>query len=268
MVKRRSAKQLAAEACAKIWKVVEAVPLLKALERNAYQLWGKSKLLNHPYVQLKRGFVFIHVPKTGGNSISKALGLSEDPRDTSHNRAKDVMPFVKVIAPHVVAITFVRNPYTRFLSLYNYARLEESLFHSVSKPETALCGVHPDYHALRASSLEQCAELLVASKLGDVRGAPTLWHPQFEWLLGWDGKVMVDYIAKIETVQADLAKMKELYGIESGPVPWLNKSERKGPPPQLTPRAIDLLRLYYQRDFELLGYDEKVIPEEFEVVGR
>jgi hypothetical protein len=33
----------------------------------------------------------------------------------------------------------------------------------------------------------------------------------------------------------------------------------------LTPRALDLLRWYYKRDFQILGYDKKVIPEVFSV---
>jgi hypothetical protein len=109
MSKPRSKELMAAQACAKLWKIVGASPPLKSLERNVYQLWGKSKFLNHPYVQIDRGFVFIHVPKTGGNSLSQALGLSESPADTSHARVKDIMPFIKVIAPEVIAITFVRN---------------------------------------------------------------------------------------------------------------------------------------------------------------
>ena len=247
---------LIATALAKFWRVVERSPSLTNLEKNCAGMLEKSRLLIHPYVQLDRGFVFIHVPKAAGTSLNIALGLKATLATSLHARAKDVMPFIHLVAPKTIAIAFVRNPYTRFVSLYNFARAEESMYHSTSNPDMAPYGKHPDYDILSDKSLEQCAELLVEGRLGNPRVWPTNWTPQVEWLVDRDRKIMVDFIGKVESIDADLQRLKKVHGIASQPTPWLNKSSNVGKLPELTPRTRELLRLFYKRDFEMLGYEE------------
>jgi hypothetical protein len=250
-----------AAACAKIWRIIDASPLLTKAERNVSQLWEKSHLLTHPFVRLDRGFVFIHVPKTAGTSLRKALGLAAPLNVQGHARARDVLPFIKLVAPHLISIAFVRDPFTRFLSLYTYAQQEESLYHSAKDPDRAPYGKHPDYDRLVNQSLEAAAELLVQGKLGDHRITLSHWQPQAEWLIDKEGKLAVDFVGHIETMDADMQLLKKLHGISSEPVAWLNKSEREEQrAPQFTPRAVELLQLYYKRDFEMFGYDETRVP--------
>jgi hypothetical protein len=256
LVKNANAAYLGAKTLSLVWKVIQSTRFLENVERNLSVVWDKSRLLNHPYVQLKRGFVFIHVPKTAGTSLNEALDLHASLTASLHGRARDIMPFIHVIAPKAVAIAFVRHPYQRFISLYNFARMEESLYHSTRNPETAPYGKHPDHDLLIDKTLEQCAELLLQGKLGDPRSLPHNWVPQVEWLLDREGNLMVDFIGHVETIDADLQRLKQLHGITSKPLPWLNGSTGPEETPGLTPRTRELLRLYYKRDFELLGYEE------------
>ncbi len=245
-----------AKACAKAWKIIDSSPTLTKLEKNVSGMLWKSKLLIHPYVQLDRGFVYIHVPKTAGTSLNKALGLKAKLTTSLHNRARDVMPFMKIIAPEVRAITFVRNPYSRFVSLYRFAIADESLYHSARNPEKAPYGKHPDHDLLSNKNLEECAELLIQGKLGDPRDNTPLWRPQVDWLVDKYGKLMVDFIGKMESLDSDLLKLQELYGITSEPVSWLNRSNPGKKTPEFTARTEELVRMYYKRDFEMLGYNE------------
>jgi hypothetical protein len=250
----------AARTCASMWRLVEAIPALKLLEKNASGLWNRSRLLNHPFVQLQRGFVFIHVPKAAGTSLRDALGLKASLDIPGHASARDVLPFIKLVAPEIKAIAFVRNPYSRFFSLYNYARQKESLYHSVSRPAQAPYGKNIDYDILQDKSLEQCAELLVEGKLGGNGPGLKMWQPQVEWLIDREGSLAVDFIGRVETLHADLAKLQKRFGITTGPVPWLNKSD-PAKSIRLSSRAQDLVRSYYKRDFEMLGYDENYNSE-------
>ena len=256
LVTNPSAAYLAAKALSLVWKVILSTRFLENLERNISILWEKSKLLNHPYVQLDRGFVFIHVPKTAGTSLNAALGLNATLTTSLHARARDIMPFIHIIAPKTISIAFVRHPYTRFRSLYNFARAEKSMYHSTENPETAPYGKHPDYDLLAGKSLEQCAELLVQRKLGNPSSLPHNWVPQVEWLVDRDGQLLVDFIGHVESLDADLQRLKDLHGISSNPPPWLNKSSESELALEMTPRTLDLLRLYYKRDFEMFGYKE------------
>jgi len=251
-----STSLLVAKACSQIWKVIESSPTLTHFEKNVSGMWTKSRFLVHPYVRLDRGFVFIHIPKTAGTSLNQALGLKATLTTPLHARARDIMPFLHLIAPRMIAIAFVRHPYTRFISLYNFARAEESLYHSTKDPKSAPYGKHPDYDLLLNKSLEECAELLIQNKLGNPRVWPNNWSPQVEWLVDRDRKLIVDFIGHVESMAADLDRLKQLHGISSEPVPWLNKCSKSEKNPPLSSRTLELLRSYYKRDFEMLGYEE------------
>lgn len=258
-----SGKIFVATRCARAWRVIQASSHLTELKESIRTLVRRSILLNHPFIQLDRGFVFIHVPKAAGTSLRKALRLTAPLDIPAHERAVEVLPFIKTIVPKIISIAFVRNPYTRFVSLYNYARLEESLYHSARNPACAPQGKHPDYDILLNKNLEECAELLVQGKLGHPGVWPSHWQPQIEWLIDHDGKIMVDFIGRVEYLDADLKKLKQRHGIDTEPALRLNQSGGNGNTPQLTDRARDLIRLYYKRDFEMLGYDESRLPQCF-----
>ncbi len=252
-----SKERLAANACALAWRVINASPLLKKGEKSLSKLWEKSSLLTHPFTQIKQGFVFIHVPKTAGTSVREALGIKATEGMEAHSRARDVLPFIRLVAPELISVAFTRNPYTRFLSLYNFARMDESFYFSSTERGDAPCGRHPDYDTLSNKSLEECAELLIQGKIGDPSVRTHIWHPQVEWLTDRNGKMTIDFIGRVESLDADLQRLKELHGIASQPVPMINKSSQSGAPPKFSRRAITLVQLYYKRDFEMLGYDEE-----------
>jgi len=221
------------------------------------KLWDKSRFLNTRSYQIQQGFVFIHVPKTAGTSLLKALRITGSGDLSGHTPAKEIMPMIKKTLPNVVSIAFVRNPYSRFTSLYNFARQGESYYHSVKNPANSLQGKHPEYDILAGKSLEQCAELLIQGKLGITRtDGMSGWRPQVDWLVDWKGEIMVDFIGRVETLTSDLKRLHDLYGIVTDPIPWLNKSTDKENTPTFTDRTRDLVHLYYKRDFETLGYNE------------
>jgi len=141
-------KLIAARVCARARKSIDALPFLAEQNINLLKLWQKAQILNHRANQIERGFVFIHIPKTAGTSLLKALRISESGDIVSHSLAKEVLPLIKRILPEVVSVAFVRNPYSRFISLYNYATLGETYFHSVKNPSQAQYGKHFDYDTL------------------------------------------------------------------------------------------------------------------------
>src|SRR3984957_6792061 len=174
---RDSLELLLAKTCSKLRRIVHPAPRLEKLADNVTNAWTNSQLLTHPYVQIDRGFVFIHITKTAGTSLNQALDLNAPLDSHLHSRAREVMPVVKRLAPNVKSISFVRNPYTRFVSLYTFARSDESPYHSTSNPNSAPFGKHPDRDILLDKDLEGCAEVLVQGKLSRPG-----WDPQVEWL--------------------------------------------------------------------------------------
>jgi hypothetical protein len=243
-------------------KAIQHVPVLQKLSKHLGNVvlgridrWERLKLLTHPYVQIERGFVLIHITRTAGTSLSRALDLNAPLTSNLHTRARDIMPLAREIDPNVKCVAFVRNPYARFVSLYDFARLEESLYCSSRNPERAPCGKHPDYDLLLDKDLEACAELLVAGKLSRPG-----WDPQTDWLTDKDGpggELMTDFLGHVESLEADVQRLQKEYGIEIQALPWLNQSRTEAEkPPEWTDRARDLVWQFYRRDFDLLGYDK------------
>jgi len=61
-------------------------------------------------------YIFIHVPKTGGTSISHALNLY------GHCCHEPISKYPRYLTEKVFTFAFVRNPFDRILSAYNYLR--------------------------------------------------------------------------------------------------------------------------------------------------
>lgn len=69
------------------------------------------------------------------------------------------------------------------------------------------------------------------------------------------GKIIVDYVGKLETIREDLDYLLKKVGIEHKAVPHMNRSPRVGNYMSYYDNELELaVRKYYRKDFELFGY--------------
>ncbi len=200
------------------------------------------------------GYVFIHIPKNAGTSIYKSLGMDK----TRHYTVKE---YVKMLGDSeydkLFSFAFVRNPFSRFLSLYNYARLEESYYHSAIKPEESIHGKHMDYDLLANANLEEAATLLVEGKL--VHNPPhRQWNPQSFWLKDSNDALRVKYLGRFEDLDFH---MQNVFRMINRMYPsQLQKINSSGMDPNeyrkhITPDVRRILESYYKEDLERFNYD-------------
>ena len=148
---------------------------------------------------------------------------------------------------------FVRHPFDRFLSLYRYARLEESLYHSAKNPEKAPFGKHLDYDILKNASIHECAKLLKAGKLKHNHDW-NHWQPQVYWLKNIGQKFGLDFIGRFENLEKDFEFVQKEIGIKTG-LPVMNQSSKNTDDEIILDKETKLiLSEYYKQDFEELGY--------------
>jgi chondroitin 4-sulfotransferase 11 len=115
--------------------------------------------------------IFFHVPKTGGRSIKKTFGFVESERD------KRLSHFLPETAREVLfqetwhqywKFCFVRNPWERFVSLYEFHRQSEH-----SKKFT------PEHH--KFAMMSNFSEWFYANTTGGITRTDWFGSPQHQW---------------------------------------------------------------------------------------
>lgn len=169
--------------------------------------------------------VFVHVPKTAGQSIEQffmdLLGLdwkedrealylhhNDDPalgtEKLAHLSASEYVDCGHVTQQEFSGFfkfSFVRNPWNRILSEYRY----RNYFHHLSFKD------------------------FVFNKMPQPGFDDKYRHvmPQYDMLHDKDGKLLVDFVGRFETLQRDFDRVCEKLGLENSLLPHRNPSDKK-----------------------------------------
>lgn len=213
-----------------------------------------QKKFDFDNISFEKEFVFVHVPKNAGTTVYKNVGIIKSQHYT-------VSEYIEMIGmenySHLFSFAFVRNPFSRFISLYNYARMKESYYHSSINPEKALYGKHLDFDLLENATVDQAAEFLIEGKL--VHNPPHVqWSPQVNWLKDKTGKLNVKYLGRVEDLDFHMRNIYELIGLHyKQKISHLNaSSDHPDNYKQLIgARTRDILEEYYKEDLENFNYE-------------
>lgn len=207
--------------------------------------------------------VFIWIPKTAGQSVftflNKELGM-EKLKTGNHaltfpNKGAVTfghLHYLSLLEFGIVShdfhdrafkFSFVRNPYSRIASLYNYLTRRDLI--DGQSFDRFLQGVflRPPVGLYNRIGLSQT-------------------NPQTDWLMGEEGVFLVDKIFKVEDMDEFARYFEEKHSLKFDKLERLNASERV-----ITVEAItenkewtEKINELYARDFDLLGYEKVVFP--------
>lgn len=187
--------------------------------------------------------VFVHIPKTGGQSVSALLGITKGSIANFYyeGRTHLTLPMIKEMqdVEGYYAFTFVRNPYNKIISEYNW-RMRN--IHSV---------VYNEPTRERMSFTEYMETLLQRwDNLVPAWREKAHVMPQVSFLEpGMD-------VFRFERFEEDCEELKSILGIDRK-TPHVNIGSYKT---KHTPRTIEITRMLYEEDFKALGYDINSIP--------
>jgi hypothetical protein len=179
-------------------------------------------------------FIFIHITKTAGTSVGNAVGLPVK----HHLTAKEVIAKIgKQKWNEAYKFTFVRNPWDKVVSLYEYRR---------KKDKTKI--------ASRNILFTDWVNLTIGPQsdpfyYNNVKS----FQPQVEWLKDDEGIVAIDFIGKFESISADFDQIKEAIGVSAG-LPHLNATKRSDYRDYYTDEARQIVASWYHEDIEAFGY--------------
>lgn len=196
------------------------------------------RLLHRKPSPLRHGrngpFVFIHINKTAGTSIGRAIGLPVK----DHLTVKEVISRIGEDKwKGAYRFTFVRNPWDKTVSLYEYRRLK-------NKTEIASRGVSFSDWVKMTHGKDRNPFYYDNVKS---------FQPQVEWLKDNDGKVSLDSVGKFESIDEDFNHIANAIGLDAE-LPHLNAGKRAGYQTYYDDETRDIVARWFHEDIELFGY--------------
>ncbi|MFN8166083.1 MAG: sulfotransferase family 2 domain-containing protein [Bacteroidia bacterium] len=205
-------------------------------------------------LSFSKKFIFIHIDKSAGTSVKAALSkYCWYPHETMYSsflKKIGVRQYSEEFYDHIRAyelkhyldeetfnnffkFAFVRNPWDWMLSSYTYY---------LKNPK-----MHP--HVYFKDQIKTFKDFILWQT-----GNPYIYHTQSEYLFDHEGKQLVDYIGRFESVEEDFKHIIAKLGINEV-LPHKNISKEKGYAEQYTDETRELVHKYYQRDIEHFGYN-------------
>lgn len=195
------------------------------------------------------GCIYVHIPKTGGNSINRVFGIGwENHKDLRRYQAE--MEIEQFATYYKFAI--VRNPWDRLLSDYNYQRKK-------SRPPETKLGLFTAEHEVR-----QFREWVVTVLSDPYRYEPAAWgaevsrgihrwSPQVDWI-SLEGKIAVDRVLRIERLDESFHSVCSALRLTKQHVPRRNRRLHWHYSWYYDRETREIVADYYRRDIEAFGY--------------
>lgn len=179
-----------------------------------------------------RRYEFMHIPKTGGSSVAKALNIESDHR-IQHKR---------IIDDDVFKFTFVRNPWDRFVSIYNY------------------CVKGSDVYRCRNVEQEVSFELFCDIRATGLHiGNPFVWNIHYRAQSDFIDLNDIDFIGRFENIQHDFDRVCECIGLEQIELQKVNCTDRMNYIEYYNDRTRDIIYNVYRNDIKHFGYEFDVL---------
>lgn len=179
-------------------------------------------------------FTFVHIPKSAGTSITRALGIVAE---QEHKTAMELRGRIGADRwEKKFVFAFVRNPWDRAVSSFHFAvtRNKPSRFVGLTFSEwlqIAYVDRHPLYFDL-----------------------PHPFLPQFDWISDSRDNVLVDFVGRFENLQQDFDVVCERIGRPVVVLPHSNPTKHEDYRHYYKDKDVDVIAHWYKKDIEHFGY--------------
>jgi len=202
--------------------------------------------------------VFIHIPRTAGRYIVKALGLQNNiylrrmkllfnqsgiitigHQDYRRLFKKDIIgdEFDKT----AFKFTFCRNPFDRLVSHYTYARQK-----------------HPDILPKDVSFeyfIQNLKTYNIPRNYKGKRPQKKTFRPQINSIRG----VKMDFIGRFENLSKDIQKVADILNVKVNDVEKIGATKHRPYQEYYTKELEHKVKEFYKEDFDAFGYDNNIL---------
>jgi len=201
----------------------------------------------------KHKFIFIHIQKTAGTSISSVLKpfCEESYPSIKHWSASRIKEkFGPDIWNEYFKFTFIRNPYERLLSWYYMI----NKFRDSPNPNL--------FHSYVLKNIHSFSEFIMKNNVPDINGLSLKLPPQritqFQ-KISENGRIIVDFIGKYENLNEDFHFICEKLNIAKVLLPHLNKCDHDYYMNYYTEDMIREVNHFAKEDFVYLYNKQDII---------
>ncbi|MFZ9936128.1 MAG: sulfotransferase family 2 domain-containing protein [Luteolibacter sp.] len=196
-------------------------------------------------ISLARKFIFVHVPKTAGNSLQGILKNYSEDRIVVRNdqdgieRFEIESPMVPITKHSNLAFYYEKMDRGVFAEMYKFGCVRNpwdrmiSYYFSPNRKNTEF--VRKDFMRLLRKTPAAISYLTLDGTT--------------------DGDIGVDFILRFESLSADFSKVCDRIGIESPVLPHRNASIRNHYSVYYDQQMIDLVAARFAREIAMFGYD-------------
>jgi len=210
---------------------------LIVLARDQWRGFRAGQLRSLPgfYRELPGGdsLAFVHINKTGGSSVARALGLQLK----CHLTLREMQTRLSAARwSRALKFAFVRNPWDRAVSHYEYR---------VQTNQTAM--------GARPLTFDQWLRLVYVDRDPKYFDQPKMFQPQSDWLKDESGEVAVDFVGRFEEFDRQFALLSKRLGIEAA-LPHLNGTQRDDYHRYYSPELVEIVARNFAEDIERFEY--------------
>lgn len=179
-----------------------------------------------------RDLVFVHINKTGGSSIERALALP-----FQHLTALELRDLLGERRwSRRFKFTFVRDPWDKVASHYHFR---------VKTNQTGL--------RTRPIPFPEWVVRAYGERDPVLYDDPKMFMPQYRWICAEDGRSLVDFIGRFEHLREDFREVCRRIGVKAE-LPHLKKSADRSYRLLYTPEARQVVAQRFAGDLERFGY--------------
>ena len=185
-------------------------------------------------IDFERKFVFIHITRTGGSSVERALGgkLQDHRKPRMYQRE-----YGENIFNDLFTFTVARNPWDKIVSHYCYQR--SHLKNNIEESHPIKDMTFTKYVSALAKGMKLC----------------NFDMHQHNWLVDQGGKVVIDRVLRFENLQADFnAVCERLWGKRPPKLPHKNYTRRAHYSVYYDNHTRDIVGNIFKKDIDLFDY--------------
>jgi len=208
----------------------------RSLQKLRYEKWGKHTISGFD----KYKCIFVHVPKCAGTAVSRSLFNEGVGHTTLRNYQ---LIFNKDEFYKYFKFTFVRNPFDRVFSAYNFLKKG-----GLDRKDMEWASINlKDYATFEQFIKEGLRKPEVLSFIHFI--------PQHVFLTSYEGEVPIDFIGHYETLEKDFEFVCSKIGVSQKleSINVTNTQNRKYFR-YYDPEMTEIIERVYKKDIQFFGY--------------